>query len=99
MKGIIPLDSIRVAPHRDVALRRQGVPDGHQVSALVEGLVEKATSLYASLTQPKGIIADISLSDFEEIFDGEGRNDLPAPLQEIVKKGEGLSLFSWLNGL
>jgi len=94
MKGIIPLDSIRVAPHRDVALRRQGVPDGHQVSALVEGLVEKATFLYASLTQPKGIIADISLSDFEEIFDGEGRNDLPAPLQGIVKKAEGLALFA-----
>ena len=94
MKGIIPLDSIRVAPHRDVALQRQGVPEGHQISALVEGLVVKAISLYESLTQPKGIIADVSLSDFEEIFHGEGRNDLPAPLQRIVKKADGLALFA-----
>ena len=94
MKGIIPLDSIRVAPHRDVALQRQGVPEGHQLSEMVEGLLEKAISLYESLTEPRGIIADISLSDFEEIFDGEGQNDLPAPLQGIVKKAEGLALFA-----
>ncbi len=98
MKGIIHLDSIRVAPHRDVALRRQGVPEGHQVSDQVEGLVEKAISLYESLTQPMGLIAEISLSDFEEIFDGEGRNDLPAPLQGIVKEADGLALFATTLG-
>lgn len=94
MRGTLPLDSIRVAPHRDVALRRQGVPEGHQVSDLVAGLVDKAISLYESLTQPKGIIAEISLSDFEEVLGGEGRNDLPAPLQGIVKKADGLALFA-----
>ena len=94
MKGIIPLDSVRVAPHRDIALQRQGVPEGHPISERVEGLVDKAISLYESLTQPKGIIEEISLSDFEEIFDGEGQNDLPAPLQGIVKKADGLALFA-----
>lgn len=94
MKGLIPLDSIRVAPHRDVALRRQGVPEGHHVSELVEGLVEKAVSLYESLSQPRGIIREISLSGFEETFDGEGLNDLPAPLPEIVKDADGLALFA-----
>jgi hypothetical protein len=94
MTGIIPLDSIRVAPHRDVALRRQGVPDSHPVSDRVEGLVEKAISLYEALTQPTGIIAEVSLSDFEEIFEGEGHNDLPAPLQEIVPAADGLALFA-----
>lgn len=91
---IIPLDSIRVAPHRRVALRRQGVPDGHKVSDQVEALVERATSLYESLTQPKGIIREVSLSEFEEVFNGEGRNDLPAPLQGIVKEADGLALFA-----
>jgi hypothetical protein len=94
MKGIIPLDSIRVAPHPDVVLRRQGVPDGHPVSDRVKGLVEEAISLYESCTQPEGIIAGISLSDFGEIFDGESRNDLPAPLPGIVEKADGLALFA-----
>lgn len=94
MTGILPLDSIRVGPSRTAVLLRQGVPEGHQLSKQVEGLVEKAISLYESLAQPKGIIADISLSDFEEVFEGEGRNDLPAPLQGIMKKAEGLALFA-----
>ena len=94
MTEIIPLDSIRVAPHRDVALRRQGVPEDHPISDRVGELVEKALSLYESLTQPKGVVAEISLSEFEEIFGGEGRNDLPAPLPEIVKRANGLALFA-----
>ncbi len=60
--------------------------------------MEKAISLYESLTQPMGLIAEISLSDFEEIFDGEGRNDLPAPLQGIVKEADGLALFATTLG-
>ena len=94
MKGTVPLDPIRVAPHRNLVLRRQGVPEGHQLSDLVEALVEKAMALYESLTQPRGIITEISLSDFEEVFKGEGQNDLPAPLQEIVKRADCLALFA-----
>jgi hypothetical protein len=94
MKGIVPLDSIRKAPHRDVALRRQGVPEGHPTSDRVARLVEKASSLYESLTQPQGIIAEISIADFEEVFEGEGENDLPAPLQGIAKEADGMALFA-----
>jgi len=94
MKGTVPLDPIRAAPHRNLVLRRQGVPENHQVSKQVEGLVEKAISLYESLARPKGIVAQISLSGFAEVFDGEGRNDLPAPLQGIMKKADGLALFA-----
>ncbi len=94
MKETLPLDSIRVGPSCDMVLRRQGVPESHQVSDRVMGLVEKAISLYESLAQPKGIVAQISLSDFEDVFGGEGRNDLPAPLQGIVEKADGLALFA-----
>jgi hypothetical protein len=94
MTRIISLEAIKLAPTRDTVLRTQGIPDGHQVSDQVEGLVEKAISLYESLTHPKGIIADITLSDFEEVLNGEGRNDLPAPLQGIVKEADGLALFA-----
>ena len=94
MKEILPLDSIRVGPSGDTVLRRQGVPESHEVSDRVKGLVEKAISLYESLARPKGIVAEISFSDFEDVFGGEGRNDLPAPLQGIVEKADGLALFA-----
>jgi hypothetical protein len=94
MKGILPLDPIRAAPHRDVVLRRQGVPEGHQVSDQVDALVERAMVLYESLAEARGIVSSISLSDFEEVFAGEGENDLPAPLPQIVEKADGLALFA-----
>lgn len=94
MTRIISLEAIKLAPTRDTVLRTQGIPDGHQVSDQVEGLVEKAICLYESLTHPRGIIAGITLSDFEEVLNGEGRNDLPAPLQGIVKEANGLALFA-----
>ena len=94
MTRIISLEAIELAPTRDTVLRTQGIPEGHQVSDQVEGLVEKAISLYESLTQPMGLIGEISLSDFEEIFDGEGRNDLPAPLPEIAGDADRLALFA-----
>jgi hypothetical protein len=92
--GIFPLDPIRVAPHRDVALQRQGIPEGHKISEQIEGVLQKAVALYESLTRPRGLIAEVSLAEFEEIFDGEGKNDLPAPLPGIVKKADRLALFA-----
>jgi len=94
MMGIFPLDPIRVAPHRDVALQRQGIPEGHKISEQIESVLEKAVALYESLTEPRGLIAELSLAEFEEIFDGEGQNDLPAPLPGIVKKADRLALFA-----
>jgi len=94
MKGIIYLESLRRAPPRSVALHRQGIPEGHKVTPQVERLLEKALSLYESLTEPRGLMAEISLPDFEDVFHGEGNNDLPAPLPEIVKKANGVALFA-----
>jgi hypothetical protein len=94
MKKTIPLDSIRRAPPREVALQRQGIPEGHKVSPQVESLLEKAVSLYEALAQPKGLIGEISLPEFQKVFQGEDQNTLPAPLPGIVQKAEGLALFA-----
>ena len=94
MTRTIPLESIRFAPTRDVALKRQGMPEDHQVSEQVEGLLARAIELYESLAEPKGLIAEISLRDFQEVFTGDGENTLPAPLPRIVERADGLALFA-----
>jgi len=94
MRKVLPLDSVRSAPHRDVVLGRQGIPPDHELSEQVEGLVEKAVALYESLCEPRGIIAGISLNDFQDVFRGDGENSMPAPLPGIVKKADALALFA-----
>jgi cobalamin-dependent methionine synthase I len=64
------------------------------VSEQVEALVEKAITLYERLALPKGVMAEISLADFQEVFTGEGKNTLPAPLPGIVERADGLALFA-----
>ena len=94
MKEILSLEPIRKAPPLRVVLARQGIPEGHVVSQRVRGLAESAMALYESLAEPRGISAEVTLGEFEEIFEGEGNNQLPAPLPEIVQEADGLALFA-----
>lgn len=94
MTRIISLEAIKLAPTRDTVLRTQGIPEGHQVSDQVEGLVEKAVALYGSLSQPRGVLSDIPVDDFQEVYEGDGQNEVPAPLPEIAGNAERLALFA-----
>jgi hypothetical protein len=94
MRKISSLDSVRRAPHRGVVLRSQGIPPGHTVSEQLGALIERAVTLYESLSRPQGITAEISLADFQVVFHGEGDNTLPAPLPGIVERADGLALFA-----
>ena len=94
MTGSISLESLKLAPDRDTVLRTQGVPEGHQVSERVDALVEEARELYEALARPVGIIADISVDEFLEVYEGDGRNTDPAPLPGIVENARCLALFA-----
>lgn len=94
MRGRIGLADLKKAPGRDTVLRTQGIPEGHQVSERVDALVEQARELYEALARPVGIIADISLGEFLEVYEGDGRNADPSPLPGIVENAQCLALFA-----
>jgi hypothetical protein len=94
MRGRIGLEDLKQAPGRDTVLRTQGIPKGYQVSERVEALVEQARELYEALARPVGIIADISLTEFLEVYEGDGRNADPSPLPGIVENARCLALFA-----
>lgn len=94
MKELRELEPIRQAPPLEIVLARQGIPEGHVVSQRVRALAESAMALYETLADPSGIVAEISLDEFERIYQGEGNNQLPAPLPGIVRQARGLALFA-----
>jgi hypothetical protein len=94
MTRIISLEAIELAPPRDTVLRTQGIPEGHQVPERVTDLVEEAMDLYEALAQPRGVLSDISVADFQEVYEGDGQNAVPAPLPEITGNAERLALFA-----
>lgn len=94
MTRIISLEAIRLAPTRDAVLRTQGIPEDHQVPERVIDLVEGAMDLYEALSQPRGVLSDIPVADFQEVYEGDGQNAVPAPLPEIAGNAERLALFA-----
>lgn len=94
MSGRLGLAELKQAPDRDTVLRTQGIPKGYQVSERVDALVEQARELYEALARPVGIIADISLAEFLEVYEGDGLNAVPAPLPGIVEDARCLALFA-----
>jgi len=94
MKDILSLESIRQAPPVAVVLARQGVPQGHPVSQRVQSLAQASRALYESLAEPRGVISEVSLDEFLQIYRGEGNNQLPAPLPGIAQQADGLALFA-----
>lgn len=94
MTRVLSLDGVRVAPSRVATLKTQGVPEGHDVPDRVIALADEARSVYESLVHPRGVLAEISRSEFEELYVGEGRNADPSLLPQIIGQAHHLALFA-----
>lgn len=94
MTRIISIEAIKLAPTRDTVLRTQGIPEGHRVPERVNALADEARDLYEALSQPRGVLADIPVVDFLDVYEGDGQNATPAPLPGIIRNAERLALFA-----
>lgn len=92
----IPLDAI-VPSFADI-LRGQGMPPNVFIKDKVRTLVETSLEILASDAHPCCISCNVSVSQFDEIFQGEGRNEQDAPLKAIYPQAEHLVLFALTMG-
>lgn len=83
-----------VAPERKDVLAQLGIPAGADVSPRIEGLCDAAAELFAEHVAPTGVLADISVADFADVYPGEGRNEPRSPVAEIFGRAEHLALFA-----
>ncbi|MCK4504594.1 MAG: hypothetical protein KAW14_03165, partial [Candidatus Aegiribacteria sp.] len=65
-----------------------------ELSENFEKIYGEAIDLFRELSEPKGIIAGITASLFEEVFRGEGLNEKENPVEEIYRKSSYLALFA-----
>ena len=56
--------------------------------------LEQALALFAEIARPAGILSEISIPEFEEVFRGEGKNEPEAPLKAIFPRAEHLALYA-----
>jgi len=88
----IPIDEVRLS--RNDILKTQGIPRGKNPSKTIEPLFNKAIELFLECSKPSGIVSEISIPEFGDVYKGEGLNEESTPLDEIFRKAEALALFA-----
>jgi hypothetical protein len=98
VREIVDIPEAADAPSRDSALASQGIPEGAEVPDRIERLAQAALDLYIELAEPRGIRAEVSLSEFDEIYRGDGLNEAHTPLEAIAPRADRLALFALTLG-
>jgi hypothetical protein len=98
MSEIVHFSFDEVIPTVEAILKAQGVPESVSPDVSLTRLAEHALALYQDSVWPSGICAEISVSDFENVYEGEGGNDADSPLVHIYPQAEHLTLFAVTMG-
>jgi hypothetical protein len=91
---ILRLPRRGVVPAPATVLERLGLPADVSARRRHESAVEAACEELAALVEPVGLFADMSSDGFGAVYQGEGQNVLDAPLAEIYRRADVLSLFA-----
>jgi hypothetical protein len=94
MSEILEFSKEELTPARAAVLGNQGIPTGVFVPAEIDGLCTAALDLLSEVAAPAGVLREISKPDFENVYQGEGRNEAHTPVAEIYGSAENLALFA-----
>ena len=98
MREILKIPADDLKPNRDDVLKALGIPSGGKLPEKAETFLSRAMDLFLELSQPVGVISEISILEFETVYHGEGLNEKNTPLDEIYRKADSLSLFGLTIG-
>ena len=91
---ILKFAAADVAPEKRAVFQSLGIPPDVTVPAHIEELYGEGSRLLEKTTAPVGIIADISIDDFEAVYGGEGLNDRDSVVGDVFPNAERLALFA-----
>jgi len=60
----------------------------------VRSMIDDAHGLFMETAKPRGIYQSITLSEFEQVYRGEGGNDGDTPLELVIEDAVSLALFA-----
>ncbi|MDI6767858.1 MAG: vitamin B12 dependent-methionine synthase activation domain-containing protein [Bacteroidota bacterium] len=88
----IPIDS--VIPPEEIIFKHQGIPQHIKVDERKKELFNEAISIFRKLASPIGIVMELTKEEFNDVFVGEGRNEIESPVNPIFKNADDLALFA-----
>jgi len=94
MRRIVDISPADTAPGIRAILRAQGVPVKACSDERLRQMAKQAQELFRTATKPVGIVADIRKNGIESVYHGDGHNESPAPLEEIIDQSSQLTLYA-----
>jgi hypothetical protein len=91
-------DTEKIIPTTDSVLSSQGIPNEADASQATRGLLNQAMDQFIHSARPEGMMAEIQVAEFADIYNGEGQNAEDAPLRNIFPRAEGLALYALTMG-
>lgn len=98
MRQVVDVDPGTLVFDRDSVFRGQGMTDKTRITKVVADLYEKSLDIFYRKAAPRGILLDASLEEFDVIYRGEGRNDVPSLVEGIAGQARVLTLFALTTG-
>jgi len=87
-----------IIPDREVVYKSQGINQETKVPQKITDLYDYSLSMFTKDAEPKGIIKEISIPEFSQIFQGNGENEENTPVQHIFPLADYLALFAFTLG-
>ena len=94
VRKLLEISRESVLPSVASVLSSQSVPDTVTPDDRTYELVAEAAAVFQELAAPSGLIAEVSIDEFKEVFAGEGNNDPQAVLADIFPQADRLALFA-----
>jgi len=94
MNEIMNLSADDATPDRANVFLSQGITSEIKISARIEEIFEQAMKVFLESARPAAIINDVSVPEFGQIYEGEGRNEGRTPVADIYPRAGNVALFA-----
>ncbi len=98
MREIVEISSEDIIPDKAAVLKNQGISKLSELTDKVNQLCDDALDLFKELNNTIGVYSELAKEEFEEIYEGEGENEVPSPVVKIFPRAKKLALFALTVG-
>ena len=94
MRRIIDIPVAGVTPGIESVLAGQGIYGPRDPEPHIVRLAEEAISLYKEKALPAGLVQEVSVEEFLDVYEGAGMNETDSPVKPICRASDDLALFA-----
>jgi hypothetical protein len=98
MNQRVPINLNDIIPSSRDVFKHQGIPEDSDVPDHIISLFDDAVDFFKVKVKPVSIIKEITVKEFDIIYEGERMNEDDTPLENIYPHSDNLALFALTLG-